>query len=828
MIDFPDTQVRERLIIDVQPIPSNSQLATRERVYEPSRIEVLPAGSNEPVLVRDRGDLEYRPTDNSATKRPPHGKPHNLPPVQTQISKNGNVKSNHPHTPTGSKNPFLAPTGRTYQEEKAFADLVNGVIVGVYDELVDKPISDRFDVVNPVGNTEFYWGYNTARPVTDFVQDTVDNVVDFVDDLKDNLPDWGLPEFDLPNFDLPQIDPPKVDLPNPFNPELPQTDLPPNNQPTDQPNGQPKDEPFNLPNNFKLPDWLFDFLPEPLSDLFKEPQPEPEPQPSNEPSIEDLVDNIKDQLPEYCTAEVFFASHRKEFYDIPHYDFRNRPREVTEWKSGTGGVNYKPERDLHGNSYPVFFESEGWGGGANQSFYTGGIGPAFITESTRTTARVAVHFINRNTDTTSLFRYKVYTPEGTYYYPPDIPRVDIENFGLIGLRVSCYVDVTFPPINPFLPPTLPPLPPKPPDMGCECSDIARILKLTMQSMKFLITVPIVACEYEGEENDKSWVTKVTYRDIEVFAVDIASATAQAELYRQLATQAVEICEAKNLTDKSAKAIGVDEYPATLPSSLITKDGNDPGEIEVSNLTNLLGWYIERFDEIMGQWEIPIEIKDTDPTTPGDQSKILKFPNIAETLAEMTTLLLQLSINSEMHTTITTRTMLEAGQDKRQNFISYKMLHAIVEYLGFSYDEKKVKLPLLFTPEKEDFADILKESEIEVPVIDFNEKYTLQADLARFKEAAGIIKAIHFQKLNPNADIKQQLMQKLLGLSGLLDDTKAASEDDSDNFDEFLNAVELGFTNTPGVGDPTKPYGRDYEDRPRVRRFKKVDADDPAT
>ena len=41
---------------------------------------------------------------------------------------------------------------------------------------------------------------------------------------------------------------------------------------------------------------------------------------------------------------------------------------------------------------------------------------------------------------------------------------------------------------------------------------------------------------------------------------------------------------------------------------------------------------------------------------------------------------------------------------------------------------------------------------------------------------------------------------------------------NESFKKFLEDVEAGFTNTPGVGDPTKPYGQDYEDRPRFRDF----------
>lgn len=273
----------------------------------------------------------------------------------------------------------------------------------------------------------------------------------------------------------------------------------------------------------------------------------------------------------------------------------------------------------------------------------------------------------------------------------------------------------------------------------------------------------------------------------------------------------------------------DDFPITVPASILTKRDAQNNiiptpTIELKSTPQLIVWFFQRFDEILGQFEIPIEIKDTDPSTPGDQSKMMKFPNVAETLAEVMMLLMQLTINSELHTNIVTRILTETGQDKKQNFITYKSVESIIDFLGYKIKNKEVKLPMMFTPDKDGFDEILKECDLPVSVAEYDEKLTLQADLMRFRETAAMVKANSFVKLNPNQDIKDQIMKRLKGFKGLLEDS--TSEASADDFDEFLNAVEQGFTNTAGVGDPTKPYGRDYEDRPRIRRIKKVDANDP--
>lgn len=53
--------------------------------YEPLKIEVLPANSNLPILVKDRGSPDFKPIPASAQIVPYHKSPHTpttLPPKQ--------------------------------------------------------------------------------------------------------------------------------------------------------------------------------------------------------------------------------------------------------------------------------------------------------------------------------------------------------------------------------------------------------------------------------------------------------------------------------------------------------------------------------------------------------------------------------------------------------------------------------------------------------------------------------------------------------------------------------------------------------------------------
>lgn len=268
-----------------------------------------------------------------------------------------------------------------------------------------------------------------------------------------------------------------------------------------------------------------------------------------------------------------------------------------------------------------------------------------------------------------------------------------------------------------------------------------------------------------------------------------------------------------------RRLGSDDFPITVPTSIIETTDNlgNPVPIGIETIQSIpqfLVWLFHRLDEVLGQWSIPIEIKDTDPTTPGDQSRTMKFPNLAEAVAELLQIALQLSINSELHSSLATRILMEAGQDKQQNFITYNLLQALTDYVGFSYKDKILEMPLLFDPTATSFDTMLTEVKIKVGVPEFDEKLNLQADLMRFRKAGSILDSVYFRKVDPSGDIKAQLLERVFGLRDLLKDINVNSE--SERFRDFLEEVEAGFTGTPGVGDATRPYGEPYEDRPRFR------------
>ncbi|NJN09233.1 MAG: hypothetical protein HC815_15075 [Richelia sp. RM1_1_1] len=246
-------------------------------------------------------------------------------------------------------------------------------------------------------------------------------------------------------------------------------------------------------------------------------------------------------------------------------------------------------------------------------------------------------------------------------------------------------------------------------------------------------------------------------------------------------------EIYKVVQQNKKAIGVDEYPASVPVSLINKEGKEKGAKKILNLTQLLAWYVERFDEVVGQFEIPINIDDIDLIQAGNQSVKIRLPNIAESIAEIFLMVLNMTINSEVQTNIATRTLVETGADKQQNFKSYMMLEAITEYLGFRYKEESKTMPLAFTPGEESFQKMLVEKQVEVSCIEFDDKINLPKQMQELLNAAAIIRGALWKQLDPKKDFKQQLLESLIASSELL--KKGTGTLDLSKLEKEINQIQ---------------------------------------
>lgn len=277
--------------------------------------------------------------------------------------------------------------------------------------------------------------------------------------------------------------------------------------------------------------------------------------------------------------------------------------------------------------------------------------------------------------------------------------------------------------------------------------------------------------------------------------------------------------------KLSDIVGVNEYPAELPDSLITKIqvNNDelgttiePSVVKIPSLTKLASWLIERIDELFGQWAIPIEIKDSDATTPGDQPKGVVLPNLAEYAGETFLMQYSMLVNMEALISMCTRSLIEAGQIKQQGYVAYQLIQAISDYLGFKIVDRKTSIPLTFTPGKEDLGELLKSSNVNVVVPEFGDKVGLPVDLHRIRKACGIVEAQGWRNIDlNNPDLLGQVMGGIYKSRQMLADML---EKDEDSWDNFKEQTERGYSGEALHPTPNMPYGKPQDQRPKIKEL----------
>ncbi len=279
---------------------------------------------------------------------------------------------------------------------------------------------------------------------------------------------------------------------------------------------------------------------------------------------------------------------------------------------------------------------------------------------------------------------------------------------------------------------------------------------------------------------------------------------------------------RNLLAQSFRRLGLDDYPIAVPKNLTQEP--EPGELESiesnQSLVDFLLWQVKAFDGVLGQFPINIEIEDNDLIQTGNQPLDIKLPNLAETLAELTgkVLLNEALVNALL--TISLKNIAETGMSKQTAIQNYYLLTAIQEYLGFKTTQKSKEVEFTFNPgvilEKEDdqtLSKAIENSQIKIPIEVNDDEDSLEEQLKSLVEAARIIKAVHWRNLDLKGNVPEQLKSIIKNADKLMSDLDANGKD---TLEDFLNSLQLGFANKSSSIDSTKPFGRDYNRRPRVK------------
>ncbi|MGC9384892.1 MAG: hypothetical protein ACP5D6_09855, partial [Kosmotogaceae bacterium] len=203
---------------------------------------------------------------------------------------------------------------------------------------------------------------------------------------------------------------------------------------------------------------------------------------------------------------------------------------------------------------------------------------------------------------------------------------------------------------------------------------------------------------------------------------------------------------------------------------ITVDPDSSSE-RVEVIRDYADAYAYRFDiddERWGQFQIPIEVKDIDPTTEGDQTEKIKLSNLAEAIAELFGLVYTLVQQSAIISDVTVKTLVESGNTRITALRAGHDIEELIEYIGFASKEVKKKVKTQFSPEGQGFDEFLKPSQQEFKYTQNTEKKTLQEDLQLILEAGKIIRTVfglEVSSKNPELGV----LEHLLGVKKHFDD-----------------------------------------------------------
>lgn len=271
-----------------------------------------------------------------------------------------------------------------------------------------------------------------------------------------------------------------------------------------------------------------------------------------------------------------------------------------------------------------------------------------------------------------------------------------------------------------------------------------------------------------------------------------------------------------------KRLGADDYPFPVPATLIKQSDGwissllPPPQKTINNTQEWVRHLYLTLDELLGEFEIPIEIKDADPATPGEQPDGMKILNVAEGIGEMLGIQTVTATNSEVTVNMLMRILYELATLRQTTADSNSKTKTLVDFFGYRTTEKEEKIKLSFTAGKDKLDETLKESEHPITITIFDDlKQTYKHDVAKLLESAAIIKAVNRKKVNLNtaaADIAKNIRELAKNKA---EQDKVLGKKQDDDFNKVIDDFESGFIATPGIDDGTNPYGEPYETRPKV-------------
>ncbi|AFY60524.1 hypothetical protein [Synechococcus sp. PCC 6312] len=218
-----------------------------------------------------------------------------------------------------------------------------------------------------------------------------------------------------------------------------------------------------------------------------------------------------------------------------------------------------------------------------------------------------------------------------------------------------------------------------------------------------------------------------------------------------------------------------KYPTTVPDTIVERDENTLlpftiQQIELHDIQDYNEWFLQQFDEILGNWHNRIEIEDNDLVAEGNQSQTIVLHSVADALSEILTQNVTTNVLLKAIINLNTRNLIETINTKKESVVANYAIDTIIDYLACEIKQKTIKLPMLATlPTTEGessnigLSDFLKDSEKDIAITEYSGKQNLQFSLTSLLQGAAIVKASLTRKLPGSlTDFISQVMQQVNG------------------------------------------------------------------
>lgn len=236
----------------------------------------------------------------------------------------------------------------------------------------------------------------------------------------------------------------------------------------------------------------------------------------------------------------------------------------------------------------------------------------------------------------------------------------------------------------------------------------------------------------------------------------------------------------------------DNYPLSLPEN-IAKESS--AQAEINTVPELLVYTVRQIDAIAGQFPIRIKLTDTDPSTEGNQTETVVFPNQAEMMAEMFGVTYESNLNLQTLVLMMMRLVPEVIASKNSSIVSQDFLTTIAEYMGMRTEDKSIKVPCNFNPARADSLNkLMTESDQYLKGIKDADPHTMVEWLQKIATYSQIAAAPHFRG-------KDQMEELTEEIKSFAEEPGEKSEADWEKFIDNMNSQFSPFNRTPNANRP---------------------------